>query len=103
MNNFLILKTALQGIWGKVFDGASVYDQPGDDELFERAVVQVTDTKIKIRITHFSWFTSILSYLTGSETMQMELLPFMHPPQVKDKDLVRFTVYAVREDQSQVL
>ena len=91
-----------QGIWGKAFDGASMYDQPDDEELAERAMVHVTDTKIKIRITHFSWWTPILSYFYGSETMQMEMFPYMHPPQINDTDVVYLKLYAVREDQSQV-
>ena len=102
---FEILKTALQGMWVKDFDGASIHDQPDDEELAERAMVHVIDTKIKIRIKHFSWWTTALSYFIGSQTMQMEMYPYMHPPQVKDTDVtdvIHLTVYAVREDQSQV-
>ena len=91
-----------QGIWGKAFDGASMCDQPDDEELAKRAMVHVTDTKIKIRIKHFSLWIPILSYLFGSETMQMEMFPYMHPPQIRNTDVVHLKVYAVREDQSQV-
>ena len=79
-----------------------MHDQPDDGELAERAMVHVTDTKIKIRITHFSWWTPILSYLFGSETMQLVMFPYLHPPQIKDTDVVHLKVYAVSKDQSQV-
>ena len=91
------------GNWWKVFDGASRVSYPEEDPNdLEDVVVRVTDSKIKIRIQHFSWYTPILSYLFGSETMQMEMFPFMHPSQIRDADVVHLKVYAVREDQSQV-
>ena len=96
-----LIPTSLQGRWWKVFDGAPNHDLP-DEEPSDQVMVHVTDAKIKIRITHFSWWTPILSYLFGSETMQMEMFPYMHPPQIRDTDVVHLKVYAVREGQSQV-
>ncbi|XP_072015966.1 uncharacterized protein [Amphiura filiformis] len=79
--------------WHVIFDGAA------ESDASEPATVCVTESTVKIRVTHFSWFTAILSYFLPSlQTMKMEMRPYMH---VIGTDKIYVRVYALREDQSQ--
>ena len=85
--------------WQLLFDGSS-----DPHQLQSSVEVRCKEDKIKIRVRHFSWFSVLLSYFFSTEPqyIQMEMLPYMHPPSVKDADIICVKVYAVREDQAKV-
>ncbi|XP_072015950.1 uncharacterized protein [Amphiura filiformis] len=82
--------------WHVIFDGAA------ESDASEPATVCVAESKVKIGVTHFSWFTVVLSYLTTGGLhpllMKMEMRPYM---QVIGTDKIHVRVYALREYQSQ--
>ncbi|XP_072039369.1 uncharacterized protein [Amphiura filiformis] len=94
-------------VWSKITEASKwhiLFDGAAKSDASESVTVRVTGGKVKIRVTHFSWFTAIYSYVTGSpqapQTLQMEMRPFMHPPYVKDIDMIYLRVYYLREDQT---
>ncbi|XP_072046592.1 uncharacterized protein [Amphiura filiformis] len=93
-------------VWSKIHEASKwhiIFDGADESDASESATVRVTEGQLKIRVTHFSWFTSILSYFTGSQqTMQMEMRPFMHH-HYREERMIRVLVYALREDQKESL
>ncbi|XP_072036295.1 uncharacterized protein [Amphiura filiformis] len=83
--------------WRLLLDG--VADHNYENVHGERISVCVTEKSVKIRISHFSWFTALLSYFTGTQALQMAMIPYMNPPYLRDADIIYIKLYALREDQ----
>ena len=85
--------------WRKIFDGSI---DGLEDVLDTGATVRFKEDKVELRVRHFSWFSILLSYITGSQTIHMDMVSYMHPPRVTDANIVYLNAYATREDLSKV-
>ena len=66
----------------------------------QKPTVSVDGDRIKIRVTHFSLFHTLLKRLKGSK-VKMEIIASMHPPKLTSLG-VFINIYAVRVKRIQV-
>ncbi|XP_072016994.1 uncharacterized protein [Amphiura filiformis] len=91
-------KIAKTSRWKILFDGAT------ESDASKSLTVHVTESNVKIRVTHFSRFSVLLSYITGwQQTLQMQMRPYMSPPCIKDTSVIHIRVYILTEDQTKCL
>ena len=62
--------------------------------------LKVKKNRVKVRLDHFTWYTPIIEYFTG--TMSMEMLMYMEPPSVSRAKIVFLRIYVIRKDESAV-
>ena len=80
----------------------------GDEEIHKErqsedtVKINVKENSIKIRVTHFSWYTAMMSYFFGDPGVKLQIMPYMHPSSLTNVEKLLIKLYVVREDVCQV-